>query len=61
MAGLGGGAPYVGAGRAVELPGHPFFVGVMFQPELAGDGRRPHPVISAFAAAVARHAVTART
>jgi CTP synthase (UTP-ammonia lyase) len=46
-----------GAVRVAELPGHPFFLATMFQPELAGDGRRPHPVISAFAAAVAaRHA-----
>jgi CTP synthase (UTP-ammonia lyase) len=41
--------------RVAELPGHPFFLATLFQPELAGDGRRPHPVISAFAAAVARH------
>ncbi|MBN6054950.1 hypothetical protein JYK22_23640 [Nonomuraea sp. RK-328] len=38
--------------RVAELPGHPFFLGTLFQPELAGDGSRPHPVISAFAAAV---------
>ncbi|MEV0824891.1 CTP synthase C-terminal region-related (seleno)protein [Nonomuraea rubra] len=43
-----------GTARVAELPGHPFFLGTLFQPELAGDGRRPHPVISAFAAAVAR-------
>ncbi|MGW2156620.1 CTP synthase C-terminal region-related (seleno)protein [Nonomuraea sp. NPDC001699] len=42
--------------RVAELPGHPFFVGTLFQPELAGDGRRPHPLIGAFAAAVRRHA-----
>ncbi|MER6509663.1 gamma-glutamyl-gamma-aminobutyrate hydrolase family protein [Nonomuraea sp. NPDC001636] len=42
--------------RVAELPGHPFFVGTLFQPELAGDGRRPHPLIAAFAAAVQRHA-----
>lgn len=42
--------------RVAELPGHPFFVGTLFQPELAGDGRRPHPLIAAFAAAVSRHA-----
>lgn len=42
-----------GMARVAELPGHPFFLGTLFQPELAGDGRRPHPVISAFAAAVA--------
>ncbi len=48
-----------GAGEAVrvaELPGHPFFLGTLFQPELAGDGSRAHPVIAAFAAAVVRHA-----
>jgi len=35
--------------RALELPGHPFFLGTLFQPELAGDGTRAHPVIRAFA------------
>lgn len=45
-----------GAVRVAELPGHPFFLATMFQPELAGDGSRPHPVISAFAAEVSRHA-----
>ncbi|MEV4179535.1 hypothetical protein [Nonomuraea sp. NPDC049709] len=44
-----------GAVRVAELPGHPFFLATMFQPELAGDGRRPHPVITAFATAVTRH------
>ncbi|MFG2076859.1 CTP synthase C-terminal region-related (seleno)protein [Nonomuraea maritima] len=43
-----------GAVRAAELPGHPFFLATLFQPELAG---RPHPVISAFAAAVAERAL----
>ncbi|MFI6922460.1 gamma-glutamyl-gamma-aminobutyrate hydrolase family protein [Nonomuraea spiralis] len=42
--------------RVAELPGHPFFVGTLFQPELAGDGRRPHPLIAAFAAAAGEHA-----
>ncbi|MEU0571113.1 hypothetical protein ABZ297_37765, partial [Nonomuraea sp. NPDC005983] len=32
-----------------ELPGHPFFLATLFQPELWGDGRRPHPVVPAFA------------
>jgi CTP synthase (UTP-ammonia lyase) len=45
-----------GTVRAAELPGHPFFLATLFQPELAGEERRPHPVISAFAAAVRRHA-----
>ncbi|MFI7055838.1 hypothetical protein ACIBLB_27625 [Streptosporangium canum] len=44
-----------GAVRALELPAHPFFLATLFQPELAGDGTRPHPIITAFAsAAVAR-------
>ncbi len=30
----------------------PFFLGTLFQPELAGDGTRAHPVIRAFAEAV---------
>ena len=40
-----------GAPRALELAGHPFFLGTLFQPELAGDGTRAHPVIRAFAEA----------
>jgi CTP synthase (UTP-ammonia lyase) len=45
-----------GAPRALELDDHPFFLGTLFQPELAGDGTRAHPVIRAFAEA----AVTAK-
>jgi len=37
--------------RIAELPGHPFFLCTLFQPELHGEGTRPHPVIRAFAAA----------
>ena len=44
--------------RVLELPDHPFFLGTLFQPELAGDGTRAHPVIRAFATACA--AVVAR-
>ncbi|MCG5217341.1 CTP synthase C-terminal region-related (seleno)protein [Streptosporangium soli] len=40
-----------GAVRVLELPGHPFFLATLFQPELAGDGSRPHPIITAFASA----------
>jgi CTP synthase (UTP-ammonia lyase) len=43
-----------GAPRALELSGHPFFLGTLFQPELAGDGTRAHPVIRAFAEATAK-------
>src|SRR3954451_23178479 len=41
-----------GAPRSLELNDHPFFLGTLFQPELAGDGTRAHPVIRAFAGAV---------
>ncbi|GAA2145460.1 CTP synthase C-terminal region-related (seleno)protein [Actinomadura napierensis] len=37
--------------RIAELPGHPFYFATLFQPELAGDGSRPHPVVTAFVAA----------
>ena len=40
-----------GAPRALELPNRSFFLGTLFQPELAGDGTRAHPVIRAFAEA----------
>ncbi|SCL18517.1 Glutamine amidotransferase class-I [Micromonospora rhizosphaerae] len=39
-----------GVVRVAELPGHPFFLGTLFQPELA-DGPEPHPIIRAWAAA----------
>jgi CTP synthase (UTP-ammonia lyase) len=45
--------------RIAELPGHPFFIGTLFQPELLGDGSRPHPIIAAFAAAALEYARTA--
>jgi CTP synthase (UTP-ammonia lyase) len=42
-----------GAPRALELRERDaFFLGTLFQPELAGDGTRAHPVIRAFAEAV---------
>lgn len=44
--------------RIMELPGHPFFVGTLFQPELQGDGSSPHPIITALAVAAAEHAAT---
>lgn len=50
------GSDEAGEVRIAELPGHPFFFATLFQPELAGDGTRPHPVIRALAAAAVRHA-----
>lgn len=39
--------------RAVELPGHPFFVGTLFQPERSALRNEPHPLITAFVRAAA--------
>jgi CTP synthase (UTP-ammonia lyase) len=41
-----------GVVRVAELPTHPFFLGTLFQPELAG-GTDPHPIIRAWATAAA--------
>ncbi|WP_297290082.1 glutamine amidotransferase-related protein, partial [uncultured Flavonifractor sp.] len=35
----------------VELPGHPWFVGVQFHPEFKSRPNRAHPLFRAFAAA----------
>ncbi|WP_338675272.1 hypothetical protein V1460_21510 [Streptomyces sp. SCSIO 30461] len=50
------GADDAGDVRIAELPGHPFFLATLFQPELAGDGTRVHPIIRALAAAAVEHA-----
>ena len=34
--------------RAMELPGHPFFIGTLFQPERSALAGRRHPLIEAF-------------
>jgi hypothetical protein len=46
-----------GAPRIAELPAstHPFFLATLFQPELAGDGTRPHPFVDGFARAATDH------
>ncbi|HEY7429616.1 MAG TPA: hypothetical protein VH641_02665 [Streptosporangiaceae bacterium] len=46
--------------RIAELPGHPFFLATLFQPELA-PGPRAHPIIAAFARAVVAHAASRET
>jgi CTP synthase len=40
----------------VELPGHPWFVGCQFHPELKSRPNRAHPLFASFVAAAARHA-----
>ena len=42
--------------RAVELPGHPFCIGTLFQPERAILRDAVHPLITAFVHATRRHA-----
>ena len=34
--------------RAVELPGHPFFVGTLFLPQHRSTPSNPHPLVAAF-------------
>lgn len=46
--------------RIAELPGHPFFLASLFQPELSGDGSRPHPMVRALARAAVAHAALAQ-
>lgn len=50
------GADEEGGVRAVELPGHPFFVATLFQPERSACGGRPHPLVRAFVRAAAGRA-----
>ncbi|MBO1335516.1 hypothetical protein [Streptomyces sp. VRA16 Mangrove soil] len=55
------GADEEGQVRIAELPAeqHPFFLATLFQPELHGDGSRPHPIVQALARAAVEHARTA--
>jgi CTP synthase (UTP-ammonia lyase) len=46
--------------RLAELPGHPFFVGALFQPELSSTRSWVHPLIDAFLAAVRDHVLVPR-
>jgi CTP synthase len=40
----------------VELPGHPWFVGVQYHPELKSKPFDPHPLFADFIAAAVRQA-----
>jgi CTP synthase (UTP-ammonia lyase) len=40
--------------RAVELDGHPFFLGTLFLPQMASARGAPHPLLAGFAVAVGR-------
>jgi CTP synthase (UTP-ammonia lyase) len=37
-----------GTARAVELPGHRFFLATLFQPQLSSEAAKPHPLVVAF-------------
>jgi len=39
----------------VELPGHPWYIGVQFHPELKSKPFEPHPLFSSFIAAAVEH------
>jgi len=39
----------------VELPGHPFFIGVQFHPEFKSAPLRPHPIFDGFVGAALAH------
>ncbi|MHC4377986.1 MAG: CTP synthase [Planctomycetota bacterium] len=43
--------PELGLVEIVELPAHPFFVGVQFHPEFQSQPLSPHPIFSGFVAA----------
>ena len=42
-----------GAVRVVELPGHPFFVGTLYVPQVQSRPSAPHPLVTAFVRATA--------
>ncbi len=43
-----------GAVRAVELSGHPFFVGTLFLPQHNSTNAQPHPLVTAFLEAASK-------
>jgi CTP synthase (UTP-ammonia lyase) len=47
------GTDHDGEPRIVELPGHPFFVGTLFVPQVRSSRDRPHPLVTALLAAAA--------
>jgi CTP synthase len=42
--------------EAIELPDHPFFVGVQYHPEFKSRPLEPHPLFRDFVAAARHHA-----
>ncbi|MBO9594335.1 MAG: CTP synthase [Niabella sp.] len=48
--------PESGLVEVIELPSHPFFVGVQFHPELKSTVENPHPIFVKFVEAAVEHA-----
>ncbi|HEX7755942.1 MAG TPA: gamma-glutamyl-gamma-aminobutyrate hydrolase family protein, partial [Niabella sp.] len=48
--------PESGLVEVIELPAHPFFIGVQFHPELKSTVENPHPVFVKFVEAALSHA-----
>ncbi len=48
--------PQTGLAEAIELPGHPWFVGVQFHPEYQSTVASPHPLFVSFVEAALAHA-----
>jgi CTP synthase len=46
--------PQNGLVEVLEIPDHPWFVGVQFHPELRSRPRRPHPLFASFVGAAVR-------
>jgi len=46
------GADTEGEIRVIEFPGHPFFIGTLFVPQTRSTPEQPHPLVTAFLAAV---------
>lgn len=47
--------PDSGLVEIVEIPDHPFFIGVQFHPELKSTVENPHPIFEAFVGAALKH------
>lgn len=44
-----------GAVRALELPGHPFFIATLYVPRASSPAGAPHPIIRAFVEAARQY------
>jgi len=48
--------PETGLVEIVEIPSHPFFIGVQYHPELKSTVENPHPIFVHFVGAAKKHA-----